>query len=106
MSLATTEVTRGEEAARRVTPRQTKGGRSFYHMEASQKSRGKLMDRVREVLNKKAQWKASGEVIGEINSVMQGWSGTFIYGHGKTVFNRMHDLISERLRTWLWKKQS
>ena len=89
-----------------VTPRQTKGGRSYYHMEPSQKSRSRLMDRVREVLNKKTQWKASGEVIDEINSVMQGWSGYFSYGHGKTVFNRMHDLISERLRTWLWKKHS
>ena len=69
-------------------------------------SRGKLLDRVRDVRKRKTKGKASEEVIFEINSAMQGSSGTFRYGHGKTVLNRMHDLISERLRTWLWKKQS
>jgi len=78
-----------------VTPRQTKGGRSYPHMEPSQMSRGKLMDRVRDVRKRKTKGKASEEVIFEINSAMQGSSGTFRYGHGKTVLNRMPDLQRE-----------
>ena len=87
-----------------VTPRQSKGGKHYYHMEPSLKSRAKLMDRIRGVLNNGTQWKASKEVIAEINSVMRGWGGYFRYGHGKAVLGQMHDLIGQRLRTWLWRK--
>jgi hypothetical protein len=62
------------------------------------------MDQIRRVLNHATQWRASTEVIAEINSVMRGWSGYFRYGHGRAVLGQMHDLISARLRTWLWKK--
>jgi len=87
-----------------VTPRRSKGGKRYYHMEPSPQSRGKLMDQIRRVLNHATQWRASTEVIAEINSVMRGWSGYFRYGHGRAVLGQMHDLISARLRTWLWKK--
>jgi len=87
-----------------VSPRLTKGGRKYYHMEPSVKSRGKLMDKIRGVLNRRTFWRGCEEVIGEINAVMRGWSGYFRQGHSMAVLRRMHDLISERLRTWLWSK--
>ena len=87
-----------------VTPRRSKGDRSFYHMEPSVQSRGKLMERIRGVLNPGTQWRSIQEVISEINAVMRGWSGYFRYGHGKAVLAQMHDLIGQRLRTWLWQK--
>ena len=87
-----------------VSPRQTKAGKSYYHMEPGVKSRGKLMDRVRGMLNNSTQWKGTSEIIDELNAVMRGWSGYFCYGHGKTVFNQMQDLVGCRLRTWLWRK--
>ena len=62
------------------------------------------MERIRGVLNPGTQWRSIQEVISEINAVMRGWSGYFRYGHGKAVLAQMHDLIGQRLRTWLWQK--
>jgi len=90
-----------------VTPRQSnRSGARYHHMEPSMKSRRKLMDRIREVLNNGTRWRSVEEVIRELNSVMRGWSGYFRFGHSMTVFRQMHERINERLRTWLWQKHS
>ena len=87
-----------------VPPRRSKSGGSFYQMEPSAQSRGKLMERIRGVLNPGTQWRAIKEVIHELNAMVRGWRGDFRYGHGKAVLAQMHDLMSQRLRTWLWQK--
>jgi RNA-directed DNA polymerase len=88
----------------RTTPRKTKRGTLYYHMEPSTKSRGKLMDKVRAILSSRSQQKEAVRVVGEVNRVTRGWSAYFRPGHSRDVFRHMHEVISARLRTWLWRK--
>ncbi len=79
-----------------VTPRHSKGRQRYCHMEPSPQNLDKLMDQIRRGLNHVTQWRASTELIAEINSVRRGWSGYFRYGHGRDGLGQIHDLISAR----------
>jgi len=89
----------------RVTPRQSRRGLAYYHMEPAVKSRAKLMDTVRDILRHQDAWRDTQEVVSELNTVTRGWSQYFRYGHWREVFHQMDDIIAHRLRNWLWKKQ-
>jgi len=72
------------------------GRQRYCHMEPSPQNLDKLMDQIRRGLNHVTQWRASTELIAEINSVRRGWSGYFRYGHGRDGLGQIHDLISAR----------
>ena len=89
----------------RVTPRRSRRGLAYYHMEPAVKSRVKLMEKVREILQHRMHWRDVNEVVAELNAVTRGWSQYFRYGHWREVFHQMDDVIGHRLRKWLWNKQ-
>ena len=89
----------------RVTPRQSRRGQAYHHMEPAGKSRVKLMSRVREILQPESRWRDAVEVVTELNALTRGWSQYFRYGNWCGVFRHMDDLIGHRLRAWLWNKQ-
>jgi group II intron reverse transcriptase/maturase len=89
----------------RVTPRRTRRGPAYYHMEPSGKSRVKLMSKVREILQHRTRGRDAQEVVAELNAVTRGWSQYFRHGHWREIFRQMDDMVGHRLRTWLWNKQ-
>jgi len=87
-----------------ISYRKSSRGRNYYHLEPGVKSRAKLMERTRQMLNHQTQWQPIGVTIGSLNAVLRGWKEYFRHGHSSNVFGHLHDLVVQRVRTWLWRK--
>jgi group II intron reverse transcriptase/maturase len=62
-----------------VSWRRGKSGRNYPHIEPHPKSQMKLRDKVREKLNHWTLWRAAEEVILEVNRMLKGWGGYFLF---------------------------
>ena len=79
-------------------------GSDYVHLEPSAKSRMKLRARIRELTPRSTTWKATNEVVDEVNAVVRGWGNYFALGHYGDVFKHTRRFTSHRLRQWLWRK--
>jgi len=83
---------------------QSKKGTPYVHTEPSPAAEQALRDRVRELTRRPTTWKATEEVVREINQVTRGWSNYFALAHHHRSFKQMNYFIAHRLRQWLWRK--
>ncbi len=83
---------------------QSKKGTPYVHTEPSAGAEQALRDRVRELTRRPTTWRATGEVVREINQVTRGWSNYFALAHHHRSFGQMNHFIAHRLRQWLWRK--
>ena len=79
-------------------------GRWYGHVEPSAKSRLRLREKVRTILNHWTVWKSSDEAIGELNRLVRGWSGYFHFRHSSRVMGSLQGWVRARVKRWLWRK--
>lgn len=89
-----------------LTWRRSRRGRGYLHVQPSQKSRKTLREKLGGILNHWTQWRPIEEVVRQANEVLRGWAGYFHFGNSSSVMNRMNHYSQNRLRRWLWRKQS
>ncbi len=83
---------------------QSKKGTPYVHTEPSPAAEQALRDRVRELTRRHTTWRATDEVVSEINQVTRGWGNYFALAHHHRSFGQMNHFIAQRLRQWLWRK--
>ena len=83
---------------------QSKKGTPYVRTEPSPASKQALRDRVRELTRRSTRWRATEQIVSEINQVTRGWSNYFALGHYRRNFGHMNHFITHRLRQWLWRK--
>jgi RNA-directed DNA polymerase len=83
---------------------QSKKGTPYVHTEPSPAAEQALRNRVRELTRRHTTWRATGEVVREINQMTRGWSNYFALAHHHRSFGQMNHFIAQRLRQWLWRK--
>jgi len=83
---------------------QSKKGTPYVHTEPSPAAEQALRDRVRVLTRRPTTWRATGEVVREINQVTRGWGNYFALAHHQRSFGQMNHFIAHRLRQWLWRK--
>jgi group II intron reverse transcriptase/maturase len=83
---------------------QSKRRTPYVHTEPSPAAEQALRERVRALTRRHTTWKATGEVVREINQVTRGWSNYFALAHYHRSFGQMNYFIAHRLRQWLWRK--
>jgi len=64
-----------------------------------------LRDKVRALTRRCTTWRATGEVVREINQVTRGWGNYFALAHFHRSFMQMNHIVEHRLRQWLWRKR-
>ena len=74
------------------------------HAEPSPAAEQSLRDRVRELTRRHTTWKATGEIVSEINEASRGWGHYFARENHHRSFAQMNHFIGGRLRQWLWRK--
>ena len=83
---------------------QSKKGTPYVHPEPSPAAEQALRDRVRALTRRPTTWRATGEVVREINQVTRGWGNYFALAHHHRSFGQLNHFIAHRLRQWLWRK--
>ncbi len=83
---------------------QSQKGTPYVHTEPSAASEQALRDRVRELTRRPTTWRATSEVVREINQVTRGWGNYFALAHHHRSFGQLNHFIAHRLRQWLWRK--
>lgn len=83
---------------------QSKKGTPYVHTEPSPAAEQALRDRVRALTRRPTTWRATGEVVREINQVTRGWGNYFALAHHHRSFGQLNHFIAHRLRQWLWRK--
>ncbi len=63
-----------------------------------------LRDRVRELTHARSVWRATEEVVREINQVTRGWGNFFALAQYHRSFGQLNTFVAHRLRQWLWRK--
>jgi len=89
-----------------LTWRKSFRGRGYLHVQPSQKSRQALREKLGGILNHWTLWRPMEEVVRKANEILRGWAGYFHFGNSGSVMNRMNHYSQNRLRRWLWRKQS
>ncbi len=89
-----------------LTRRKSMKGRSYLHVEPSQKSRAALQQNLRGILSQWTHWKSIAEVVEEANEVLRGWSAYFHFRNSTSVMGTMKRYSQNRLRRWLWRKHA
>jgi len=89
-----------------VAWRQGRSKRWYPHVEPSVKSRAKMRDKVRAVLEVRTRNQAAVAVVRKVNQITRGWATTFHYGNSTHVFGKQQTFVRNRLRRWLWRKYS
>lgn len=80
--------------------------RWYPHVEPSAKSRAKMRDKVRAVLEVRTRNQSAVAVVREVNQITRGWAKAFHYGNSTRVFGKQQTFVRNRLRRWLWRKYS
>jgi group II intron reverse transcriptase/maturase len=83
---------------------QSKKGTPYVHTEPSPATEQALRDQVRKLTRRPTTWRATEDVVREINQVTRGWSNYFALAHHQRSFGQMNHFIARRLRQWLWRK--
>jgi group II intron reverse transcriptase/maturase len=79
-------------------------GKEYVHVTPSRVAEQALRERIRAMTHHRTTWKATAEVVGEINRVSRGWAQYFAASHHARSFRQMNHFITERLRRWLRNK--
>ena len=87
-----------------LTWRRGRSGRSYPHVEPHAQSRTKLQEGVREILNRGTHGRPIGEVIPQLNRLLQGWAGYFHYANSTRVMGQIGEYTRKKVRRWLWRK--
>jgi group II intron reverse transcriptase/maturase len=83
---------------------QSRHGKAYVHVCPSPAAEGALRDRIREMTHHETTWKATPDLVGEINQVSRGWAQYFAASHHARSFRQLNHFITERLRRWLRNK--
>ena len=83
-----------------------RSGNWYAHISPSAKSRQRLRDKVRGLLNHWTHHRAIAEAVCDLNRMLRGWSGYFHYRQSSEVFGNLNWWIRDRLRRWLWRKHN
>lgn len=83
---------------------QSKKKTAYVHIEPSAEAEQALRDRVRELTSSRSVWRASEEVVREINQVTRGWGNYFALAQYHRSFGQLNTFVAHRLRQWLWRK--
>lgn len=78
--------------------------REYPHVEPSAKSRMKMREKVREVLNVNTRNLPVAAVVNKTNQIVRGWATAFHYAHSTKVFALQQHYVRNTLRRWLWRK--
>jgi RNA-directed DNA polymerase len=89
-----------------VSWRVGRSGKWYPHVEPSRKSRIKLRDKVRAILNVRTRNQPDLATVKKLNQVTRGWANAFDYGNRSAVFNEQQSYVRDKLRHWLWRKYS
>jgi group II intron reverse transcriptase/maturase len=84
--------------------RSRRTGRSYPHVEPSQKARRKLHDSTRKILNRWTTHQSCKATVTQVNRVVRGWSQYYHHGNCTRVFGAELEWLRQRLRGWLWRK--
>jgi group II intron reverse transcriptase/maturase len=84
--------------------RSWRSGKRYVHVEPSAKSRAKLHDKVRAVLDVSTQNQPAVVVVRKVNQITRGWATAFHYGNSSSCFSKQQFFVRNRLRRWLWRK--
>jgi group II intron reverse transcriptase/maturase len=79
-------------------------GRSYPHVEPSQKARCKLHDSTRKILNRWTTYQSCKATVTQVNRVARGWSQYYHHGNCTRVFGAELLWLRQRMRGWLWRK--
>lgn len=85
--------------------RSARTGRMFTNVRPSRKSMGKFRDAVRKELNHWTLWKDAQRVIEKTNSLARGWVNYFHYDNCSEDLCKIRAWLTQRVRTWLWRKR-
>jgi RNA-directed DNA polymerase len=77
---------------------------AYVHIEPSPEAEQALRDRVRELTSSRSVWRATEEVVREINQVTRGWGNYFALAQYHRSFGQLNTFVAHRLRQWLWRK--
>ena len=83
---------------------QSRKGTPYVHTEPSPAAEQTLRDRVRALTRRHTTWRATGEVVREINQVTRGWGNYFALAQYHRSFGQLNTFVAHRLRQWLWRK--
>ena len=79
----------------------SKTGKPYVHTEPSPAAEQALRDRVREQTRRWTTWRATDEVVREINQATRGWGNYFATANHHRSSRQMNFFIAHRLRQWL-----
>ena len=79
-------------------------GRWYPHVQPSAKSRQRLREAVRGILNHWTQHRRITEVVEELNVLLRGWHGYFHFLHSTQVVRDLQEWVQARFKGWLWRK--
>ena len=84
--------------------RSRKSGKVYPHVEPAKGSIQRLKDRVKGLTDRRRCPIPLVEVVTELNTSLQGWTGYFHYRNSSTVFRNAKRQVEERLRTHLRRR--
>ena len=83
-----------------------RSGKWYPHVEPSMKSRTKMRDKVRAILNVRTRNQPDLATVKKLNQVTRGWATAYDYGNRAQVFQDQQRYVLAKLRHWLWRKYS
>jgi group II intron reverse transcriptase/maturase len=79
-------------------------GGAYYGARPSKKSVKRVVERLRELTDRRTVWQDVGEAVGQINRTIRGWRNYFSVGTTSGVYRAVEAYCTQRLRRWLLKK--
>lgn len=83
-----------------------RSGKRYPRVTPSPGSEQRLRDRIREIANRKTEYRPPKEIVEEVNEVVRGWQGYFYFGNPQHAMKRLNRFLEERLRKWLVRKHA
>jgi group II intron reverse transcriptase/maturase len=84
--------------------RSRKSGRRYPHVEPAKKSVQRIRDEVKRLTARRRTPVPLGQVVGEVNQALRGWTGYFHHRNCSAVFARLKWSVEEQMRTHLRKR--
>jgi RNA-directed DNA polymerase len=72
-------------------------GHRYLNVFPSKKSLSRVRDRIREMTGRNRCWMPIGEMIGQLNGMLQGWKNYFRHGYPRMAFRHVNWFLVERL---------
>ena len=90
-------------AVRKV--RNPKSGKWFPRVTPAPKNEQKVRDTLRKITHRKRGARPVDQIVTEMNQVLRGWGGYFLFGHPQTSMARINHFAEQRLRKWLMRRR-